>query len=321
MADECCVDNNANFGTPECITDLAPIVNTYFQRTFKDDGTRNEIALSGLYAPIISGLLTALEESRLYPLGELVNVELPIADSKTEEAANGKLKWLRSGKRSFSAELWEGISTWITKRKLASKRCGKWSFYLVDANNKLVGSTDGTNFFGIPMDSQSVDPKFMFPTDSTGQKNMLNFDFDINFDDGTLYSIDGAKLTDVSGASSLIDFVNPFVSIIDCNIVVDPTFGLTATSATFNINDDYRQNSRTAFNSLGNVTGLLLGDMALFNKTTGLSVTISAVSENSEGQYTITFSAQTAGDVVEYSLFPAGNLRIEYAGKLEYIAI
>jgi len=44
------------------------------------------------------------------------------------------------------------------------------------------------------------------------------------------------------------------------------------------------------------VRGLVIGDFTLTNLTTALAVTISAVSE-SNGVYTLTIPAQTAGDI------------------------
>lgn len=322
MAD-CCTER-PNYGTPNCLANIAPIVGVIFQPAYADDGSANATDLSLLGSEELAGFFKASADTRYYPIGNLVEVALPIADSKKEEAANGTMSFLRSGQRSFEGQLWDSLGSFVTKGKLAKKRCGKWNIYLVTAENQLVGvkfTTSGVDYFsGIKIDAQSVDPKFMFSTDATTQKTMLNFNFDINFDDSNLWVIDCNEVFNLT--TQVIESVNmiypPFV-IIDCQLV---DTAVTTTTTTFTVNDDYRTGTRTSLDDKGNVTGLLVGDFQLFNKTDGLAVTISALLELSTGEYRITYVAQTAGDLMQVTLDQtAGTNPIQYYGVTNYVAV
>ena len=103
-------------------------------------------------------------------------------DSQFEEAASGRMAFLRQGKRSFAGQLWAEDSTPTFLGKLQKSRCVDFGLYIVDVNGNLIGSEVDGYLYPIPVDNPSWDPKFMFATDSEVQKIMLNFDFDRLFE-------------------------------------------------------------------------------------------------------------------------------------------
>jgi hypothetical protein len=110
--------------------------------------------------------------------------------------------------------------------------------------------------------------------------------------------------------------IAPF-SALELNGLIDVDFDITVNSATeieFQANYEYGN----AVNRLP-WRGAALADFDLFNQTTNLAVTPSALTESSvtPGLYTLTLPAQTAGDVVALSAFRAatGNLLNGFEGE------
>lgn len=311
---DCCTGSNSNFGV-KCVKPITPIEGVYFQQKFDATGGRNQINLKTVDYLAFQALLIASEDTRLYPLGELTNCEVPVEDSKFETAKNGRKQFLTNGVRTLSAELWEKISTWITAAKLADKRCGDWQIYLVSSTNQFVGAWDGVDqFFGIPVDEQSIDPKFMFATPDAGQKNMFKVDFERNFDESTMYIIDGNDLWDTTNdVVAKFDFKNPSTVVVDCTL---KAFCTLNTQIFVNVNTDYIQgvqnNNKVGY---GNVEGLVMADFDVWNNTTNLNVGISACVEVAKGRYELTITAQTTGDILEPRLVLSSGGAYTFNGK------
>jgi hypothetical protein len=176
------------------------------------DGSFNRIDLATF--PNWNDLVNEADPSkRWFPLPHFENVEQPKADSQFEEAASGKMAFLRQGKRSFAGELWEGDSSPQFLGKLQEARCVEFGIFVVDVDGNLIGSDKGDGFlYPIPVDNASWDPKWAPSTDTTVQKIMIGFDWDRLFDESTLAMITaseaGQNFTELEG---LIDVL--FTSI------------------------------------------------------------------------------------------------------------
>jgi len=316
---DCCTGTNSNFGV-KCAVKLAPIEGVYFQQKYDATGGRNQINLKTVDYTAFQNLLIADEDTRLYPLGELTNAELPIEDSKFETAKNGKMQFLTDGTRTLSAELWAKISTWITAKKLTDKRCGDWQVYLVSKTNQFVGAWDGVDqFFGIPVDEESLDAKFMFATPDAGQKNMFKVNFERNFDESTMYVIDGNDLWDITNSRvAKFDFLNPSTAVIDCTLVSAMSI---LTELFVNINTDYisgvQNNDKVGY---GNVQGLTIADFDINNLTTNLPVTILTCVEVDPGRYKLTFAAITSGNLLNVVLVLGSGGAYTFNGNINQLA-
>ena len=143
----------------------------------------------------------------------------------------------------------------------------------------------------------------MDATSDTGAKVMFSMDYSLITSDGDQWMIPDSLIA-------------PY-SALDLLGMIDVTFDIAVNSATeieFQANYEY-----------GNAVeqlpwrGALLTDFALYNQTTQLAVVPSAVVESSvtPGLYTLTFPAQTTGDVVALSAFRAasGNLINGFEGE------
>lgn len=280
----------ANTGRPGCVPLQSVTSKLIMVPLMANDGTLNGIDLTTAL-PTWSTLINESDASkRWFPLPAFENVEMPKADSQFEEANSGRMAFLRQGKRSFAGELWGDDSTPTMLGKLNAGRCVQFGVYIVDVNGALIGSKSGGYLYPIPVDEQSFDPKWMVATDSTVQKIMVGFDFDRLFDDSTMYMI--------TSSEAGINF-NSLSGLIDINVVNDT---VTTTTLTFDAVLDYG----TALNPI-KAQGLVSGDFVLNNVTTSSVVTVTAA-ENTPGNYTLTYTAQTLGDAASLVIAKPGYL-------------
>ncbi len=267
-----CETGLSNTGIPACVT-LQSVTSKIIQVPLvANDGTLNKISLT---TPITSTTFSALVNNidpskRWYPLPNFENVELAKADTKFEEANSGRKAFLRQGVRSFAGELWATNGTPQFLGKLQADRCVEFGIYIVDVNGNLVGSKNGDNLYPIKIDNNSWDPKFMFATDSTISKIMLGFDFDMLFDESTMWMI--------TPTEGLIDF-NSLEGLLDVNYST-PT-QVSTVSINFN-----------AFLSYGTALapvkfqGGVTADFVMTNLTTNLVVTGTVTETATAGNYT-----------------------------------
>ena len=288
----------SNTGRPNCLP-LQSVTSKLIWVPLQDkDGNLNGIDLTTALPTWLDLVNEQDETKRWFPLPSFENVELPKADSVFEEANSGRMAFIRQGKRSFAGELWAYDATPQFLGKLASGRCVEFGAYIVDINGSLVGSKVGDVLYPIPVDNQSVNPTFMFATDSAVQKIMLAFDFARAFDESTMWMIT---------ASEAIDF-NTLEGLLDVNMAIDTQ--VTGVSVTIDATFDYG----TALNPL-NFKGATLGDFALYNNDTQSTTAITGVSEIQDGKYTL-LASFISGDSYTLSVTKQG-----FVGSLTFTAL
>jgi len=284
-----CNSGLSNTGLPNCIT-LQSVTSRLILVPLKDaTGALNKIDLTTL--PTWATLFNDPDPTkRFYPLPILENVALEKADSTFEEAPSGRKVYIKSGKRSFSGELWSQSPTFLSK--LESNRCSDFGFYIVDVNGSLVGSKVGTDLYPIPVDNESFEAKMMFATDSSIQKIMLSFDFDRLFDESTLWLITQTE------ANYNFNSVN---GLLDVNLAKVTT---SATSIVATAKLDFGSG-----NTQIPVKGLLLANFALTNATTGATIAITSVTESTtvEGQYSFVIPTTVVGTNVKLKVLSTSN--------------
>jgi hypothetical protein len=187
--------------------------------------------------------------------------------------------------------------------KMEALRCSNWGILLVTDSNKVIFSEVGGLLKPIAIDEQSIQALFQFKTDATTQKIMFSFDLARNFDVSTLYAIDGDLIwSSTDEAVRPIDFNNNLPNMVDCQLAKVGAF--ITTGGSISVNDDYRQGTRIAASgdSVGNVTGLVIGNFLVENLTDATTVTPTSVAENGTGVYEFVLPPQTSGDILKVSL-------------------
>lgn len=297
----CEIGGLGNLGHPNCVPKFGVISSLIFVPLKANDGTVNRINKNTV---VTSTTFTALTQhvdpsKRWYPSPTFENVTLETAESLKEEAASGRVAKLRTGKISFTGELWEEDSTPQMQGKLEKYPCQDFGFIIVDDLGNAIGSEDGDYIYPIPAESSSLDVRFQFKKDDTAQKLMVMFDIKRNFRTSTLRMI--------SSSEALVDF-GTLEGLTDANIVLS---SITTTGFVATITTDYG----TAYN-LGKVKGQTSTDLSLYNDTDSTSVTPTSVTETADGVYSVVMPAQTSADAFTLSLLPSSGFVGEKSGLI-----
>jgi hypothetical protein len=269
-----------------------------------NDGTRNGIDLTSnnLGQALLDGINNPDPSKRIYPFNNLRNVTFEEADPNFETADNGERFKTRNGIKTVTFEAWGVNEQFFAK---ASENCVNFGIFLVDVCGNVKGQLEEALelLAPRPVNQYSFFAKYMDATADTGAKVMFSMDYSLLTSDGGQWMIPDSLLS-------------PF-SALELNGLIDVTFDITVNSATeieFQANYEYGNAvSRLPWR------GAALADFDLFNQTTNLAVTPSAVVESAvtPGFYTLTLPAQTAGNVVALSAFRAasGNLVNGFEGE------
>jgi hypothetical protein len=254
---------------------------------YDSDGNQNSIDLTDtLNQAYFTALINQADTSlRWLPLPSMLNVEDTRAESLMETFENGSMMFVQQGARSFKSIVAGRGATPQLLGNLGTFRCVPFGVYGIDKQGNIIGSIgtqdpcDITLLYPIRIDENSWDPTWIKPTDKTAQKINIAFYFHMDEDDASLRMITAdehnANLLTVNG---LLDVCSEYSN-------------LELTSFTVTLN--------TYFGTLLNpvrVEGLVITDFALYNVTDSASVTISTLTETSDGVYDLTFAAQTGLD-------------------------
>jgi hypothetical protein len=248
--------------------------------TYDSLGVRNSILSS---STIDSAFLTLkLNEvdktKRWYPISKLEKAEITQAENVYEEAADRKL-FVKSGVRSFAAELWQVSEDFAGK--IDDIRCNETSAYLVDANGNIQGiiSEDGTKLYPFRISQGSWTATYTQASESNNTlgKAMISFSFDRNDTSNSDYirMITGVT-TDILSATGLID-----VTLIG---LASPTVTATSFSISATIENGTVNPSK--------FTKILLADLVI--KKGLVSVVPTAIINNNDGTYLVTIPSNVA---------------------------
>lgn len=286
----------SNTGRPNCVPVQSVTSTLILVPLVANDGIKNSIDLTQP-VPTWSTLVNNADRSkRWFPLPKFENVELPKADTQFEEANSGRKAFLRQGKRSFNGELWAEDSTPEFLGKLKKSRCVDFGVYIVDVNGNLIGSKVGNELFPIPVDNSSFDPKFMFATDSTVQKIMVEFDFDRLFDESTMKMVTVAEAgINFNTLEGLIDVILTINSLSQTVADVDAEFHFGTAFNPFK------------FKGATNTTDWSISDgIVTFNPD--------AVTSTTDGNYLLDFTTQSIGSGVDLTISVA---KTGFEGQVE----
>jgi hypothetical protein len=297
----CEIGGLGNLGHPNCVPKFGVISSLIFVPLKANDGTLNRINTATV---VTSTTFTALTQhidpsKRWYPTPTFENVNMETAESLKEESASGRVSKLRTGKVSFTGELWDEDSTPQMQGKLEKYPCQDFGFYIVDDLGNLIGSIDGGYLLPIPAESSSLDVLFNFKKDDTTQKLMVMFDVKRNFRTSTLRMI--------SSSEGLVDF-GTLEGLIDANIALS---SITATGFVATVTTDYG----TALTA-GKVKGQVSADFNVYNDTDSALIVPASIVETADGVYTAIMPAQTSADAFTVSLLPSSGFVGEVSGVI-----
>ena len=287
MSDSClCGEGMNNTGLATCLPAFKKTTGVLFVPLFANDGTRNKIDMSTTI-DMTAHIQNIDKSKRFYPIQDLKDVELPVADAKFKTYKDGAKRKLADGIRSFKATMPEASSVLIGK--LQGVSCSKFGVYLIDIDGQLRGIKSGTDLY--PVEIGGFNAMFKDATDDEVNEGMIEFDFDILLKVAQFWIL---STTDLG--------VNPneLSGLVDANLT-EVSSG--ATSTVLNISSDFGSGVAT---NPAPIVGLVTADFSAYNDTDSASVTLTvAESTTVDGEYTLTYTSQTALDLVTIKVLPA----------------
>ena len=278
MSDSClCGEGMNNTGLATCLPAFKKTTGILLVPMFANDGTRNSIDMSTTID--MSAKVNHLDKSkRFYPIQDLKDVELPVAETKFKTYKDGSKRKLADGVRSFKAVMPETSSVLIGK--LQGVSCSKFGVYLVDIDGQLRGLKSGSLLY--PIEIGGFDAIFKDATDDEVNEGMIQFDFDILLKISKFWIL---STTDLN--------VNPN----ELNGLVDTTLtvgAITTTGVSISVNSDFGSGVSTMY---APVVGLLVGDWTLTRTDTNANVPLTSVTEGVDGVYALVYTAITGSTV------------------------
>jgi hypothetical protein len=218
------------------------------------------------------------------PTGEIKNVEDLRGDSTFQSFNDGSNLFVKQGIRKFVG-YFPAVNSGLVK-EFESVRGQKMGVMFVDKNGSLIGkSKDYADLLPISIDTNTFEAKLVKATDSEVQMVMITFEFKSFEKDGDLVLV---KYEDLG--KDLLDeteFKAPYRGYIKnlSGIVTATTLDLV----------HYSGNGKSC--AIEGATDT--ANWNIKNTTTGLSVVVTGVTDNGEGNYELTYAAQTVADVLE----------------------
>jgi len=284
-----------NLGRPKCVTEMGTIAFPILFPRYDATGARNTFDLSSatLGQDILDLVQADSSTFRIYPFSKVENVTTDRTDTVYETFPSGRKVRIDGvgGIRTFGMELIgkDGVNGIL--RELKKNGCTDMDFVLADVNGNLWLQKDdelSTTGTGWKMDSETFDAFKVYATDTTSAKIMVSFDLARYEKEENGYVITASELgypaTDLQGLVAGTQVATP----------------LTTTTIRVKVYDNY--GSAVTNNP---VTGLLNANFVLKNTTTPATVT-TTTSETADGDYTLTFTAQTGGDAGTVEVFANG---------------
>lgn len=279
MSDSClCGQGMNNTGLATCLPAFKKTTGLFLVPLFANDGTRNSIDMSTAI-DLTAKLQHADKSKRFYPIQDLKDVELPVADTKFKTYKDGTKRKLADGVRSFKATMPEASSVLIGK--LQGVSCEKFGVFLFDIDGQLRGLKDGTLLY--PVEIGGFNAIFKDATDDEVNEGMIEFDFDILLKISKFWILSSTDLN-----------VNPneVSGLVDANLTVG---AITSTGVSISVNSDF--GSGVATTMTAPIVGLLLADWSLTRTDTNADVPLTSVTEGADGVYALVYSAITGATV------------------------
>ena len=300
-----CTCNTAggNTGVPFCSPLQGVMHSLIIVPKYANDGTLNAIDLANdtLDQAYFTGKINeANEKDRWYPLPFMENVENTRAEALNETANSGNIYRIKQGVRTLTGAFFKQPAQYLAR--LEKWLCIDFGVYEIDSNGALAGtlSADGTKLYPRYVLNGSLDPNYMYATDTTVGKNTISFQYDENVMDSEIglilpTSMDNADLLNLNGLFD-VDYTVSNITTTGFNEAVTLLYG-------------------DVLNKI-KVEGLTDADFTLFNVTTSSAVIITSVTEVTAGNYAFVIPSQASADVLNLTLNKEG-----YANSVDVVTI
>lgn len=286
-----CDNTFGNTGKPSCDPIFAQPHKAFLVPKYGSDGTLNFIDLTEtLNAAYFAAKINAADPlDRWYPLPTLKNFNGEKGDATYETFDDDTKSYVRDGIRSVSALIPKSSEAYMSK--LATYTCQEFGMFMIDKRGNLKGMLNAVDeLYPLLIDNESWNVRTAWATGTTNQNLMLAFDIHPDEQEENLRMILASDITPVNLLSlqGLLDVSAEYTDI-------DQTIFTVTFTTDFGSAIDPQV-----------VKGLIAANFTLYNVTDSLAVTIIAMTEISDGTYTVTYASQTLGDVLRLTGTKAG---------------
>ena len=280
-----------NTGVADCVSIGSVTYRLIGVPTYDSTGVKNYIdTTTTLDSAYFTALINQTDDSkRWYPLPPMLNVEDVRGEDLTESFNDGSTAFIQEGARTFTGITIKKPSPELLG-KMKSWRCSTISLFVIDIDGNILGDgSEAGKLYPFKVDSETWSPKYMKTTDSTKAKIQIDYTYSKDEVDENIKMIAASETSiDVKDLEGLQDVTGTVDTIIATGFT--GTFkGIYGTAVSANL-----------------IKGLLLADFVLYNETTTSAITLTSVTETSDGVYVFVFVAQTAADVMTLSLAKDG---------------
>jgi len=301
-----CKLEGTNLGQAQGDRAIKSIDKFVFKRKTNQDGSIPSIPLTGAAGSFDAAFWAAYFQAnpnanRYFPTGNIDDFDQVPQDHEWMETANAIQYKIRDGHIEFEFNVFgspNGASISAFKRYKSMLECGDLVFYMIDDCGHLVGSYDSQNVAmkGIPMNSVQV---LMMPTKNSGEVAHINVKFRVSHT--FAWESLGVFLPDVAAGDFDLSEVAPIVPL---NLS-----GIAATDASADVDVVVFQEATQISSGNGQagipMVGLIPANFVVTRN--GAPVVVSSVTENADGDYTITLAtANTTGDVLTVQVVAQG---------------
>jgi hypothetical protein len=293
-----CDSGIVNSGIPSCVSGFGRIAKLFFVYQIANDGTSNAIPCSQTVdeAFLTDKLNEADPSKRWYPTDKISNVT-EVRNDPTTESIDNIDSIVEQGSRTFNGFfVGKAASTPTYLKFLKSVQCPSVMYFAVDVNGTLVGVETVENseaaLTGINIQPQSMFSRPVPATSTTIAKNELTFAVDSLVQDETIAYIGADEITaDLLNANGLLD-----VTLVENSTPATLTEVVVDASLVYG----------SVCNKLAYQGAIVPADWDVNNITTPASITVTTVTENPNGTYTLEFAAQTASDQITVQVSKEG---------------
>lgn len=271
-----------NTGIPSCVQVPERISTLFPVAKFKNDGSANSIPVgTTIDQTFLDSKLSATDSSiRWGKIANFEQVENVRAENEVEES-DGISRKTADGLKTFTGRIYDGASKQFADI-LDNMGCSEMGFYIADSDENLEIQLNSDKTLMLPayVERGTFSAIYVEATRTSRPYINVTFTWSRYLKDGNSYVIPADEITADLTSRALIDVT-----------VSNPT-GLSTTSVTFDAKSKFGTASSLA------VKGLPVTAFELFNVNTSSVVNPTLAVENTNGNYTLTFPAQTVGDVL-----------------------
>lgn len=293
-----CTDGTNGWGLSSCFNKFGYPLGYAFQKIKDSTGADNFVTgteASPYDQATWSGSLYSSDESlRIHLLSNVKAVTDEREDPNTEDV-DGVEMFVSEGTRKISFEVY-GVPSKL-KGFIEGLRCGEWGFYPISNTKNLGGLKDGADIKPIEIERGTLHVKEMYQTKTGQQKLMVTFQVSEEYNDSDFGFLPASAISaDLLGTTPQIQAEVTGDGAADS--AGNETFSLafSANNSTIDIP----------------VVGVVAANLQLYNNTTDASVSITTLTETSDGNYALAYTAQTASDELVLSNADGSPVALSY---------